>query len=510
MALVIAFSLIRLEKAIMINSSKSPIIYFDYKPAFFLLAFPIGCMGLVQFCFAWLSLFTFRDNQASAFFIPSLVMLISAFILFYKFRQLDYSKVSPRIALLFASISWVVMGLLGAMPIINITHVSFTDGVFESISALTTTGATILSGLDDMPKSFLMYRQFLQWLGGLGIVIFVVAVLPLLNVGGMKLLKAETPGPMKDEKLTPRIQHAARYLWFIYVGATFLCALGYFIAGMGWFDAIAHSFTTISTGGFSTHDASMGYFQNRWIEINADIFMLVGAIAFGLHFKFIQTLNPKVYVNDEETKTFLIIVFILSSMLFVMLYKNNTVESAVDNIFQSIFHVISFITSTGYAAGDFTSWPAQTALLLVFAGYIGGCAGSTAGGNKVIRNILTIKIINKQLKILLHPHGVFNIKYNGKAIDDPVLHSTMVFMSIAATSTLFLTLAVMSTGLNFWTSLTAIASCINVLGPAYGELGSNFQPANDTATWIFSVSMILGRLEYFTVLVLFTKSFWKP
>lgn len=494
----------------MINTYQSKVIYFDYKPAFFLLAFPIGCMGFVQLFFAFLSLFIFRDKQASSFFVPCIAMLICAVFLFYQFKKLDYSKISPRIALLFASISWVVMGILGAMPIINVTHVSFTDGVFESISALTTTGATVLSGLDGMPKSFLMYRQFLQWLGGLGIVIFVVAVLPLLNVGGMKLLKAETPGPIKDEKLTPRIQHTTRYLWFIYVGSTFLCAVGYFITGMSWFDAIAHSFTTISTGGFSTHDASMGYFHSRWIEINSDIFMLVGAIAFGLHFKFIKSLSPKVYAEDEETKAFLIIVFILSALLFFMLYKSNTIENSLDNISQSVFHVISFITSTGYAAGDFASWPLQTGLLLVFAGYVGGCAGSTAGGNKVIRTLLTVKIIDKQLKVLLHPHCMFKIKYNGKKVDDSILHSTMVFITLSIVTTLLLTLAVNATGLDFWTSLTAIATCINVLGPGYGELSSNFQPASDTATWIFSGGMILGRLEYFTVLVLFTKSFWKP
>ena len=488
---------------------KPRVVYFNFKPSLYLLAFPIGSMGVVQLCFALLSFFIFRDKQSVAFFTPSLIMIAAAVTLFYKSKKLDYTTVSPRSALLFASMSWVVMGLLGAIPIINVTHISFSDGVFESISALTTTGATVLSELDGMPKSFLMYRQFLQWLGGLGIVIFVVAVLPLLNVGGMKLLKAETPGPMKDEKLTPRIQHTARYLWYVYVGATLLCSVGYFIAGMNWFDAIAHSFTTISTGGFSTHDASMGYFNSRWIELNADVFMLVGAIAFGLHFQFIRHLNPKVYMKDEETRIFLIIVAVLSLLLFLMLFAHSSLDRSIDNIFQSVFHVISFITSTGFAADNFTAWPAQTALLLVFAGYIGGCAGSTAGGNKVIRNILSVKIINKQLNMYSHPHGIFNTRYNGRNVEESVLSSTMVFMSLSAASTVFLVLAVMCTGLDFWTSFTAIAACINVLGPAYGELGNNFQPATDVATWIFSASMLLGRLEYFTVLVLFTKCFWK-
>ncbi len=478
------------------------------RPAFFLMAIPIGSMGAVHLCFALISFFIFHDDELDMFILPGLILVSIAMGLLFRTRKFDFSRVTPRSALLFATLSWIIMGLLGSIPIILATKVTFTDGVFESISALTTTGATILTGLDEMPKSFLMYRQFLQWLGGLGIVIFVVAVQPLVNVGGMKLLKAETPGPMKDEKLTPRVKNSARYLWYIYLGATFFCALGYFMAGMDLFDAIAHSFTTISTGGFSTHDASLGYFDSRWIEINADIFMLVGAIAFGIHYRFARNLNFKVYIRDEETRTFLYIVLALSLYLFAILFANNTHEHFSDDIFQSLFHVISFITSTGYAADNFTAWPPQTSMLLVFTGFLGGCAGSTAGGNKIIRNILSFKIIALQVKRLIHPRGVFNVHYNGKSVDASVLSATMAFMVIAATMSMLLTLAVMATGLDFWTSLTAVSACLNVLGPAFGELGSNFQPANDVATWILSFTMILGRLEYFTVLVLFTKAFW--
>jgi len=330
-----------------------------------------------------------------------------------------------------------------------------------------------------------------------------------LNVGGMKLLKAETPGPLKDEKLTPRVKHTARYLWYIYVGATALCALGYFIAGMSTYEAIAHSLSTISTGGFSTHDASIGYFDNRWIEINADIFMLVGAIAFGIHFQFARKLSFDVYTKDEETRTFLLIVLALSLTLFAILFHSNVHQHLSDNLSQSIFHIISFITSTGFAADTFTSWPAQTGFLLLFTSYLGGCAGSTAGGNKIIRNILSVKIIALQIKRLIHPHGVFNVRYNGRSVDTSVLSATMAFMTIAASMSMLITLAIMATGLDFWTSLSAVAACLNVLGPAFGELGNNFQPASDTATWILSATMILGRLEYFTVLVLFASNFWR-
>lgn len=480
----------------------------NVRPVTYLLALPIGSMGLVQVVFALLSLFTFRDRQIGAFFYPGIVMLLLALMLYSNVRKYDFSQMKPRAALLFATISWVVMGLLGSLPIILITGVSFTDGVFESISALTTTGATILSGLDDLPTSFLMYRQFLQWLGGLGIVIFVVAVLPLLNVGGMQLLKAETPGPMKDDKLTPRVRHTAHYLWYVYLGLTFICAMAYWMGGMTLYDAIAHSFTTISTGGFSTHDASMGYFNSRVIEMTCVIFMLAGAISFGLHFKFAHSLDIQSYTRDEETRYFLFIVLILSIILFLILWFKGAEPTISNSWYQSVFHITSFITSTGYGAGSFTDWPPETSLLLVFSGYLGGCAGSTAGGNKIIRDIISVKIIWLQIKRLIHPRGVFNVKYNGKRTEETVLSATMAFMFIAATSSMILTLAIMATGLDFWTSFSAIAACVNVLGPAFGELGSNFQPASDTATWIFSFAMILGRLEYFTVLVLFTRSFW--
>jgi len=479
------------------------------RPAFYLLAIPVGSMGVVQLVFSLLSLLLFRDKQVNAFFLPSVLMLITAIILHGQSKKFDFSKITPRSSLLFATLSWCVMGLLGSIPIIIVTHVSLTDGIFESVSALTTTGATILTGLDEMPHSFLLFRQFLQWLGGLGIVIFVVEVLPLLNVGGMQLLKAETPGPIKDDKLAPRIKNTARYLWYIYVGSTVLCAIGYYFAGMTSFDAIAHSLTTISTGGFSTHDASFGFFQNHLIELNANIFMLIGAIAFGVHFQFIRTLNPSVYTKDEETKTFIYIIIALSIMMFFFLWNGHVHNSVLKDFNQSVFHVISFITTTGYADDSFTSWPIATALLLVIAGYLGGCAGSTAGGNKIIRNIISFKLIRLQLNKLIHPRGSFQVKYNGRRVEANVLTATMSFMSISAFMSISITFAVMLTGLDFWTSLTAVSSCLNVLGPAFGELGNNFQPATDSATWMFTFAMILGRLEYFSVLILFTKGYWR-
>ncbi len=476
---------------------------------FLLLALPVGLMGIVQIVFAVLSVSVFHDHEETEFFIPAICMIIFALLLLAAVRKFDVSKIGFRDSLVFATSTWVVTSVLGAIPILLVTQVSFVDAVFESISAMTTTGATVLSGLDQMPLSFLLYRQFLQWLGGLGVVIFVVAVLPMLNVGGMKLLKAETPGPVKDEKLSPRIANTAHYLWLVYVSLTVLCALGYYLAGMNGYDAIAHSLTTVSTGGFSTHDASMGYFQNPVILIVSDLFMLLGAVSFALHFRVLRARNAGIYWHDEETRVFLLLVIFLSLLIAAMLMENGIYAEGPTAFNQAAFHLVSFITSTGYGAAGFTEWPNAVIFLLVFSSYLGGCAGSTAGGNKFIRNILSIKLIVLEMKRLIHPRGFFAVKYQGKPVEVSVLSATVAFMSVAAFSSMALTLALMVSGLDFWTSFTAVAACLNVLGPAFGQLGSNFEPANDASTWILCGAMILGRLEYFTVLALFAPKFWR-
>lgn len=475
----------------------------------YLLAFPIGLMGVVQFLFAALSFIVFDDHEETEFFIPSLVMIVIASLLLILGRRLNVSKLSFSDGILFAVLTWIFTGFLGAIPIQLITKVSFTDAVFESISALTTTGATILTGLDSMPKTFLLYRQFLQWLGGLGVVIFVVAVLPMLNVGGMKLLKAETPGPIKSDKLSPRIATTAHYLWFVYLTLTVLCTAAYYLAGMTAYDALAHSFTTVSTGGFSTHDASLGYFDSPLLLNVANVFMVSGALSFTLHFRAWRARNFRLYWKDEEARVFLLVVLGLSLIITGFLLQSGHYEHPFEALNYALFHLISFITSTGYGASNFTEWPAAVTFLLLFAGYLGGCAGSTAGGNKIIRNILSIKLFALQMKRLVHPKGVFTVKYQGQRVESDVLSATMAFMSFVAFSSMCLSMVLMATGLDFWSALTAVAGCLNVLGPAFGALGSNFQPVSDTGTWVLSGAMILGRLEYFTVLTLFFPGFWR-
>lgn len=475
----------------------------------YLLAFPVGLMGVVQMVFAGLSYSLFGDHETLQFAEPAGLMLLFFLLCVFLRGRFDVRRIGFRDALLFAALTWTLLGVLGAAPIALIAGVSLTDAVFESISALTTTGATILTGLDAMPRTFLMYRQFLQWLGGLGLVIFVVAVLPMLNVGGMKLLKAETPGPIKGDKLSPRIASTAHYLWLVYLAITVLCAFGYFFAGMSVYDAIAHSFTTVSTGGFSTHDSSMGYFHSQLILAVANVFMVLGAISFALHFRVWRGLRGSLYWRDEETRSFLWIILFLALLISAILMGQGYYHDPIDAFSNGLFHLISFITSTGYGADAFTEWPPVVLFLLVFASYLGGCAGSTAGGNKIIRNILTVKFIALEIKRLIHPKGVFFIKYQDRTVEESVISATMAFMTVAAATSMVVALMLMTTGLDFWSSLTAVSACINVLGPAFGELGSNFQPVSDAGTWILSGAMILGRLEYFSVVALVLPVFWR-
>lgn len=474
-----------------------------------LLSLPVLWMAAVQCFFGLTSLFIFNDRIATKFIVPAVILLILSGWIQFKFKGTSIDNVSFRDALAFAFFTWILAGVVGSLPIYFVTGVSFTDAVFESVSGLTTTGATILTGLDDMPKSFLLYRQFLQWMGGLGVVIFVVAILPMLNVGGMRLLKAETPGPMKNEKLAPRIANTSRYLWLVYSAITILCGVAYWFAGMSPYDALAHSFTTISTGGFSTHDASMGYFNSHLILGIANIFMILGSINFAIHFQVVYGRQVKGYWQDQETRYFMGFLIVFALSLSSYLYNSKVYGSGWEALSQATFHTVSFMTSTGFGATDLTAWPLATAAVLVIASYLGGCAGSTAGGNKMVRNVLTLKIIRQQLMKAIHPKAIVNVRYQGQTVSSDVLMAVMTFMVLVGLSTMLLTLLMMFTGLDFFTAFTAVSACLNVLGPGFGDVASNFIVVSDTGSWILVAAMILGRLEYFTVLAILLPKFWR-
>ncbi len=405
---------------------------------------------------------------------------------------------------------YVGLGLFGALPIYlaESTALSFTDAAFESLSGLTTTGATVMTGLDDLPKSILFYRQLLQWYGGMGIIVLAVAVLPMLGVGGMQLYRAESPGPVKDNKLTPRITETAKALWYLYLGLTVACATFYWLAGMSVFDAICHSFSTVAIGGFSTHDASIGFFDNAAIESVAIVFMIVSGINFGLHFIAWNRRSPLLYARDIEVRTYLLALAAVALVVCAILVRHPGAESSP--IRHGLFQAISITTTTGYTTRDFSAWPSVAPILLLFAAFAGGCAGSTAGGIKMIRVLLIFRQCMREIRRLIHPNGVFPLKLGNRKVPDRVMDAVWSFFS--AYVIIFLTmvcLVLAVSELDFVTAFSAVAACLNNLGPGLGEVAPNYQALPDSVTWLLMFAMLLGRLEIFTLVVLFTPVFWR-
>lgn len=403
---------------------------------------------------------------------------------------------------------WLVLGVTGALPFFMTLDISFTNALFESLSGLTTTGATVLTQLDTLPKSILYYRQQLQWLGGMGIIVLAVAILPMLGIGGMQLYRAETPGPIKDNKLTPRITETAKALWFIYLGLTVLCALAYYASGMSLFDAITHSYSTIAIGGFSTHDASIGYFNSTAIELVCIIFMTIAGINFSLHFLAWNNKSVWGYIKDSEFKAYLFILFFVSALTFLTLYFNN-LYSGIESLRHGVFQAVSISTTSGFITDNFTAWPSFAVSLLLLASFAGGCAGSTGGGLKVIRVLSLFRQGLREIFLLIHPNAQVSVKIGDKALSPAIIKAIWGFFSLYIVSFCIMSLILTATGLDILTALSAVAACMNNLGPGLGEVSTNYANINDSAKWVLSFAMLLGRLELFTLLVLFTPWFWR-
>lgn len=406
---------------------------------------------------------------------------------------------------------WFVLGSAGGLPLYlsEAPDLSLTDAIFESISGLTTTGATVIIGLDNLPHAVLFYRQELQWLGGMGIIVLAVAVLPMLGIGGMQLYRAETPGPVKDTKLTPRITETAKALWYIYLGLTISCGLAYWLAGMNLFDAVSHAFSTVAIGGFSTHDASMGYFQSSGIELVAIVFMLLSGVNFGLHFAVIRQRRLTPYLKDAEFKTYLMVLFVVSVVTVSYLLFTNIFKSPIEGMIEGVFQVVSIGTTTGFTTQEYYSWPGFLPVLLLYISFMGGCAGSTGGGIKVIRILLLVKQGMRELKRLVHPSAQFTVKIGRKPVPDKVIEAVWGFFAAYFAISALMILLLMASGLNQDTAFSAVAACLNNLGPGLDEVGQNFASINDFAKWVLCLAMLLGRLEIFTLLVLLTPGFWK-
>ncbi|MCJ2378439.1 TrkH family potassium uptake protein [Vibrio sp. ZSDZ34] len=454
----------------------------------------------------------YRDGAGVPFVTTFFVLLLCGGFFWFPNRKHKH-ELKARDGFLIVVLFWTVIGSAGALPFLlsDNPNVSITDAFFESFSALTTTGATVIVGLDHLPKAILFYRQFLQWFGGMGIIVLAVAILPVLGIGGMQLYRAEIPGPVKDSKMTPRIAETAKALWYIYLSLTILCAVAFWLAGMTPFDAISHSFSTIAIGGFSTHDASMGYFNSHAINMITVVFLLISACNYSLHFAAFASggVHPKYYWKDPEFRAFVFIQAVLFVVCFLLLLNHQSYDSIYDTFDQALFQTVSISTTAGFTTTGFSEWPLFLPVLLLFSSFVGGCAGSTGGGMKVIRILLLSLQGAREMKRLIHPRAVYTIKVGGSALPQRVVDAVWGFFSAYALVFVVCMLALIATGLDELSAFSAVAATLNNLGPGLGEVSLHFGDINDKAKWVLIVSMLFGRLEIFTLLILLTPSFWR-
>lgn len=465
-----------------------------------------GITHLLPALVAWLYL----DDSRLPFTLSSLLLMGLGAMLWLPVRRQELD-LRLRDGFLVVTMSWIIVALAGALPMILLQshQISVVDAIFEAMSGLTTTGATVLIGLDNMPKGLLMHRAFLQWLGGMGIIVLAVAILPMLRIGGMQLFKAETPGPMKDSKLTPRITETAKALWLVYLGLTILCALAYWAAGMNGFDAMTHSFTTIPTGGYSNYDASISHFDSPVIEIIATLFMVIGGINFALHYLAWVRASLQPYQHEAELKVYLSLLAIFALVASGGIFFYGVQETLSGSLRHGIFMTVSAMTSTGYTLEGFYLWPSFLPIFFVFIVFIGGCAGSTGGGMKVIRVMLLYKQAVREIQRVIHPSAVNLVKINGRPVESRVISAVWAFFFIYMATYAIFSILLTATGLDLVTAFGAVAACLTQLGPSLGGVGPHYADINDFAKVLLSFTMLLGRLEIFTLIVLFTPTYWK-
>jgi trk system potassium uptake protein TrkH len=458
----------------------------------------------------------YGDGDGIAFASAFMVTLISGALLWWPFRH-EKRELRVRDGFLVVFLFWFVLGFFGALPLYwaDALDLTLAGAVFESFSGLTTTGATVITGLDTLPHSILFYRQQLQWLGGMGIIVLAVAILPMLGVGGMQLFKAETPGPVKDAKLTPRIAGTASALWRIYLGLTAMCAALFWLLGMNLFDAIGHAFATISTGGMSTHDASLAYFHSKAIDWVAIVFMLLGATNFSLHFAAAASFSRGEfphripYFRDPEFMFYLMVHGAIALICGVGLTIAHYYDSPLESFHQAIFHAVSVGTSTGFSIDTFQDWPVVLPMLLMMGAFVGGCAGSTGGGMKVIRIMLLMKQGWREVRRLIHPAGVFVIQVGRRAVPEKIIEAVWGFFATFVALFVAMMLLLIADGLEPLSAFSAMVATINNMGPGLNDVAANFKGVSDFGLWVLSLSMLLGRLEIFTLLVLLSPDFWR-
>jgi trk system potassium uptake protein TrkH len=452
-----------------------------------------------------------RDGKALVFVIAAAVSSGSGLLLSLATRK-HSRELKPRDGFLLATLSWVLMALSATIPfVMAIPGITFTDAFFEAMSGISTTGSTVLHDLDELAPSLNMWRHLLHWLGGLGIIVLAVAILPLLGVGGMQLYKAEAPGPVKDEKLTPRITETAKSLWVVYTVMTLAGIIALKIAGMNWLDAICHGMSALSLGGFSTHDASVGYFNSLSIELVLSVLMVLAALNFARHFVALRRLTLKPYKHDPEARALVLVLTISVAAITFLLWLAGTYESLATTLRHVSFNVISMATTTGFVSQDFEGWPVFAPIWMLFLSSIVCSTGSTGGGIKMFRTLLLARQAGRELKLLVHPNAMWPVRIGGKPVPDHIGDSVLAFIFLYFMTVVTLTFAMLITGLDFDSSFSAIVSSINNAGPGLEKVGPihNFAELTDVQTWICSAAMLVGRLEIFSVLVLFTPAFWR-
>lgn len=452
----------------------------------------------------------YDDGSAAAFLSGFAATLALGALVWFPVRS-ERGDLRLRDGFLITVLFWAVLGSVGAIPLLisQAPEVSVTDAVFEAISGLTTTGSTVLVGIDYLPESIRWYRQQLQWFGGMGIIILAVAVAPILGVGGMQLYRAETPGPVKDNKLTPRITETAKALWYIYATLTVACIAAYWLAGMDPLDAVGHAFSTVALGGFSTHDASIGFYDSAMIEFICVFFMLIAAANFALHFAAWRTRSLMHYFADSEFRMLITIAAAVTTIVTVYLSYADVYDGAWRSFSKALFQAVSIGTTAGFSSANFAAWPGFVPVLLVFVSFIGGCAFSTGGGIKVVRVLLLVKQGVREVVRLVHPNAAMPVRMSGRPVSPRVVEAVWGFFSVYVGVFTVIMLLLMASGLDQVTAFSATAATLNNLGPGLGQVSEHFGAINDFSKWVLVVAMLLGRLEIFTLLVVLTPAFWK-
>ncbi|MGA9164940.1 MAG: potassium transporter TrkG [Thiobacillus sp.] len=474
-------------------------------------------LGLVILIFSFTLLlplavaFIWRDAALSAY-DEAFLITFSAGLLTWLFTRHNKRELQTRDGFLLVVLVWAVLPAFATLPLLSyLPGLSFTDAYFETASGLSTTGATVLTGLDTLPPSINLWRHLLNWLGGMGIIVLAVAILPMLGIGGRQLFKAETPGPMKDSKLTPRIADTAKSLWLVYAAITLACILALKLAGMNWLDAVCHAFAAMGLGGFSTHDASVGYFNSPAIEAVLIVFMLLAAMNFATHFLAYRSRSLQAYRGDPEVLPMLALVVVscIGSALYI--WQAGTYASYWTALRHVSFNLVSLATDCGFASTDFNQWPIFVPLWMLFLSCITASSGSTGGGIKMIRSLVMFKQSQRELQRQIHPAAVLPIKLGGMPISNQVVFAVQVFVMLYVASIIAMTLILVASGLDFLTSFSAIIACINNAGPGLNQVGpaTNFSVLTDFQTWVCTFAMLLGRLELMTLFVLFTRTFWR-